>query len=212
MTVLYFIMEFLCGSLMFSYWLGLLAKKDLTKVGDGNPGAFNLWLATGYKLGLLGVLLDFMKGYFPLVVLIQREMIADSSIATVAFAPILGHAFSPFLRGRGGKAIAVTFGVWSAVTQFRISLVYAVILAVLYVIARMVYRGENTPTETDGFMVVFGMWMLGLYLFFKAFPYYIRLLWLENSLLITYKNKEKLQVFFKNVYSKYWNRGTTVGM
>lgn len=212
MTVLYFIMEFLCGSLMFSYWLGLLAKKDLTKVGDGNPGAFNLWLATGYKLGLLGVLLDFMKGYFPLVVLIQREMIADSSIATVAFAPILGHAFSPFLRGRGGKAIAVTFGVWSAVTQFRISLVYAVILAVLYIIARMVYRGENTPTETDGFMVVFGMWMLGLYIFFKAFPHYIRLLWLENSLLITYKNKEKLQVFFKNVYSKYWNRGTTVGM
>lgn len=212
MTVLYFIMEFLCGSLMFSYWLGLLAKKDLTKVGDGNPGAFNLWLATGYKLGLLGVLLDFMKGYFPLVVLIQREMIADSSIATVAFAPILGHAFSPFLRGRGGKAIAVTFGVWSAVTQFRISLVYAVILAVFYVIARMVYRGENTSTETDGFMVVFGMWMLGLYIFFKAFPHYIRLLWLENSLLITYKNKEKLQVFFKNVYSKYWNRGTTVGM
>lgn len=212
MTVLYFIMEFLCGSLMFSYWLGLAAKKDLTKVGDGNPGAFNLWLAAGFKLGLLGVLLDFIKGYFPLVVLIGRDMISDLSIATVAFAPILGHAFSPFLRGRGGKAIAVTFGVWSAVTQFKVSLAYAIILAVLYVIARAVYKGENTPTETDGFMVVFGMWMLGFYLFFKAFPYYLRLLWLENSLLITYKNREKLQVFFKNVYSKYWNRDTTISM
>lgn len=212
MSVLYFIMEFICGSLMFSYWLGLLAKKDLTRVGDGNPGAFNLWLAAGYKLGLLGILLDFVKGYFPLVVLIQREMVTGLSIATVAFAPILGHAFSPFLKGRGGKAIAVTFGVWSAVTQFKLSLAYAIILAVLYVIARMVYRGENTPTETDGFMVVFGMWMLGIYIFFKAFPEYIRLLWLENSLLITYKNREKLQAFFKSVYSKYWNRGTTIGM
>jgi len=139
-------------------------------------------------------------------------MIRDLSISTVAFAPILGHAFSPFLRGRGGKAIAVTFGVWSAVTQFKVSLAYAITLAILYVIARMVYRGESTPTETDGFMVAFGMWMLGLYLFFKPFPYYLRLLWLENSLLITYKNWEKLQVFFKNVYSKYWNRDTTIGM
>nr|PZN09579.1 MAG: hypothetical protein DIU64_08445 [Caldicoprobacter oshimai] len=212
MTVFYFIIEFLCGSLMFSYWLGLAAKKDLTKVGDGNPGAFNLWLAAGFKLGILGVLLDFIKGYFPLVVLIQREMIRDLSITTVAFAPILGHAFSPFLRGRGGKAIAVTFGVWSAVTQFKVSLVYAVILAVLYVIARMVYKGESTPTETDGFMVVFGMWILGLYIFFRAFPHYLLLLWLENSILITYKNKEKLHAFFKDVYSKYWRRDTTVGM
>lgn len=212
MTAFYFIIEFLCGSLMFSYWLGLAAKKDLTKVGDGNPGAFNLWLAAGFKLGLLGVLLDFLKGYFPLVVLVQRQLIADLSIATVAFAPILGHAFSPFLKGKGGKAIAVSFGVWSAVTQFKVSLVYAIILAILYVIARMVYRGENTPTETDGFMVVFGMWMLGFYLLFRAFPYYLMLLWLENSLLMTYKNKGKLQVFFRDVYSKYWKRDTTIGM
>jgi glycerol-3-phosphate acyltransferase PlsY len=28
----------------------------------------------------------------------------------IAFAAILGHAFSPFLRQHGGKAVAVTFG------------------------------------------------------------------------------------------------------
>lgn len=32
--------EFLCGALMFSYWLGKAARKDLRQVGDGNPGAF----------------------------------------------------------------------------------------------------------------------------------------------------------------------------
>lgn len=65
MIIIYVIIEFLCGSLMFSYWLGLVSKKDLSTVGDGNPGAFNLWKAAGYKLGLAGVFLDFMKGYFP---------------------------------------------------------------------------------------------------------------------------------------------------
>ena len=50
---------------MFSYWIGLVSKKDLSTEGDGKTGAFNLWKAAGYKLGLAGVFLDFMKGYFP---------------------------------------------------------------------------------------------------------------------------------------------------
>jgi acyl phosphate:glycerol-3-phosphate acyltransferase len=37
-------------------------------------------------------------------------------LAPVMLAPILGHAFSPFLGWRGGKALACTFGVWSALT------------------------------------------------------------------------------------------------
>jgi glycerol-3-phosphate acyltransferase PlsY len=37
-------------------------------------------------------------------------------LAPVMLAPILGHAFSPFLGFRGGKALASTFGVWTAVT------------------------------------------------------------------------------------------------
>nr|WP_322785336.1 glycerol-3-phosphate acyltransferase [Carboxydothermus ferrireducens] len=36
----------------------------------------------------------------------------------MAVAPVLGHAFSPFLRFKGGKAMAVTFGVWSAIEKF----------------------------------------------------------------------------------------------
>ena len=43
---------FLCGSLMFSYWIGLLIKLDIRQIGDGNPGAFNLWSGAGYKFGL----------------------------------------------------------------------------------------------------------------------------------------------------------------
>ena len=37
-------------------------------------------------------------------------------LVPVMLAPILGHAFSPFLRFRGGKAVASTFGAWTAVT------------------------------------------------------------------------------------------------
>ena len=37
-------------------------------------------------------------------------------IVPIAIAPVAGHAFSPFLGFRGGKAIATTLGVWMALT------------------------------------------------------------------------------------------------
>ena len=39
MIIVFVIMAFLSGSLMFSYWLGIIVNKDIRDVGDGNPGA-----------------------------------------------------------------------------------------------------------------------------------------------------------------------------
>lgn len=182
---------------MFSYWIGRLVKKDLRQVGDGNPGAFNLWHAAGPGMGLLGVFLDFSKGYFPLVVLLSGGYAKGMAIVPVAIAPILGHAFSPFLKGRGGKGIAVSFGVWSAVTRFEVSFVYAVILAVFLVAAKFINRGKSPSTEANAFMVTAGMLTLGLYLFYRGFHPHIFALWIGNLLILAYKNSKKLYKFSK---------------
>ncbi len=187
---------------MFSYWLGLAVQKDLTTVGDGNPGAFNLWNAAGYKLGLLGIFLDFMKGYLPLAILIEYGIVYGMAIVPVAIAPILGHAFSPFIRLKGGKAIAVTFGVWSAVTRFEVSFAYAVILALLLCAAKLLRKGKPIPTEIDGFMVVLGILILGIYLMVRAFFLPVILLWFGNLLLLTYTNRAKLHRLFQAVSRK----------
>jgi glycerol-3-phosphate acyltransferase PlsY len=47
--------------------------------------------------------------------------------AAVAIAPILGHAFSPFLKFRGGKALAATGGVWLALVGLPALFAYAVL-------------------------------------------------------------------------------------
>lgn len=135
--------SFLSGSLMFSYWLGLMTNKDLKAVGDGNPGAMNLWKSSGYLFGIAGIMLDFLKGYVPLMLIRGSEYAQGNLIIPLAIAPIAGHAFSPFLRGRGGKAIAVTFGIWSALTGFEISLVYAVILALLVALTWKLFCNEG---------------------------------------------------------------------
>jgi acyl phosphate:glycerol-3-phosphate acyltransferase len=200
MIILFMIIEFICGSLMFSYWLGLAVKKNLRVIGDGNPGAFNLWSASGYRLGILGIILDFMKGYLPLVILVEHGFIRGLTIVPVAIAPILGHDFSPFLKFKGGKGIAVTFGVWSAVTRFEVSIAYAIILAMLLLIVKLLKRGKPSSKEIDAFMVVTGMLLLGIYLIVRALGDYLIILWLANVLLLTYTNRRKLITFIKGLY------------
>lgn len=180
-----------------------MARKDLRKTGDGNPGAFNLWHSTGPGLGLLGVFLDFIKGYFPLIMLLSGGYIKGMYIVPVAIAPVLGHVFSPFMKGRGGKGIAVTFGIWSAVTRFEVSFAYAVILAIFSMAAKLIKKGKPTSTEADGFMVVAGMLSLGLYLVYRSFLQHIFALWFGNLLILAYTNRKKLYKLSKIAFEKY---------
>jgi acyl phosphate:glycerol-3-phosphate acyltransferase len=61
-------------------------------------------------------LLDSFKGAAPVGTAYFLVGIQDWRIVPIAIAPVAGHAFSPWLRFRGGKAIAVTFGVWTGLT------------------------------------------------------------------------------------------------
>ncbi|WP_332888755.1 glycerol-3-phosphate acyltransferase [Paenibacillus selenitireducens] len=197
MMVLLIACAFLSGSLMFSYWLGLAGKKNLKAVGDGNPGALNLWKAHGYKFGIAGVLLDFAKGYLPLIWMLGSEYVQGYFIVLLALAPIAGHAFSPFLKGRGGKAIAVTFGVWSALTGFEVSLVYAVILAFMAVVSYWIYKNKPKSAEADGLQVVSGMLLLSVYLYLRMFSAVILLVWLGNFAILVYTHRIELASLLK---------------
>jgi glycerol-3-phosphate acyltransferase PlsY len=105
---------FFLGSIPFSLLVGkLIAKIDIRTVGDGNPGGTNALKAGGLKAGIPSILLDIGKGFLP-VYLAQKYGLAGWSLVPVCLAPILGHAFSPFLRFHGGKALGATGGVWVA--------------------------------------------------------------------------------------------------
>jgi acyl phosphate:glycerol-3-phosphate acyltransferase len=184
MIILLTVVCFLCGSLMFSYWLGLIVKKDIKTVGDGNPGAANLGKAAGYKYGAAGVVLDFLKAYLPLVWI--SPYVNGTEIISLALAPIFGHAFSPFLKFKGGKSIAVTFGVWSALTHFKVSIVYAIVLALIKVGARFFYK--STPSaKTDSLQILLGMLFLFIFLFYEGYPAEILFVWFGNFIVLAYK-------------------------
>jgi glycerol-3-phosphate acyltransferase PlsY len=109
---------FLLGSLPFSVWLGrIFLHDDVRRYGaDHNPGAANAWRAGKWKLGLPVLVLDFLKGAIPTGIAHWGVGITGWGLLPIALAPVLGHAFSPFLGFHGGKGITVTFGVWTGLT------------------------------------------------------------------------------------------------
>jgi glycerol-3-phosphate acyltransferase PlsY len=110
------------GACPFSVWIGRwLLGKDITAYGDGNPGAANVFRAGGRKAFALAVVLDVAKGT-PFVMLAHylfpgTTLPEITIVLAVGLSAILGHAFSPMLRFKGGKSIAVTMGVLIALPQ-----------------------------------------------------------------------------------------------
>ena len=118
--ILWLILCFLCGSLPFSVWIGaFLLGKNIRQYGDANPGATNVLRAGGKASAALALLLDMLKGAVPVGLAHFQFGFTGWSLVLASLMPILGHAFSPFLGFKGGKAVAVTGGVWMGLTVWE---------------------------------------------------------------------------------------------
>lgn len=117
MALIWILLGFFLGSLPFSVWLGkAVLRTDIRGYGDGNPGGTNVIRAGGRGLGVLVIILDMLKAAAPVSLAHYVFQVTGWPLVPVVLAPLLGHAFSPFLGFRGGKALACTFGAWAALT------------------------------------------------------------------------------------------------
>ncbi|MEM7115198.1 MAG: glycerol-3-phosphate acyltransferase [Chloroflexota bacterium] len=132
MIPLWTLLAFLLGALPFSVWVGQLALgKEIRDYGDKNPGATNVLRAGNPVWFGLALALDISKAAAPVGLAYQIFGWQGWEIVPIALAPLLGHAFSPFLNWRGGKAIATTLGVWIGLTIWIVPLVGIILLVAL---------------------------------------------------------------------------------
>lgn len=131
---------YVCGAIPWSVWLGrLLYSTDPRDQRDANPGAANSFRSAGWRLGVAVLTLDFFKAFIPVAAARWLGNLPDEQLFWVALAPTLGHAFSVFLRFRGGRGITVMFGVWAGLTLYRIPL----LLGVAAIVAVMLFRNDE---------------------------------------------------------------------
>lgn len=184
MTVfLWTLLAFFSGALPFSVWLGRLAlRTDIRRYGDGNPGGANLWRAGGAAWGLAGILLDYAKGALPVALAHFAAGVQDWALVPVALAPVLGHAYTPFLRGRGGKALAVTFGVWTGISLWSGPVVLG-----------LAFGFWLFTVRHDGWTVMLGMATLLVALLAAGAGLPWLTIWAGNTALLAWKHRQELR-------------------
>ncbi len=181
--LLLIIAAFFSGAIPFAVWVGRLAlKTDIRRYGDGNPGTFNVMRAGGLKWGVLAMLLEFAKGLVPVALANFYFQMEGSALVLVALAPLLGHAFSPFLKFKGGKAVAATFGIWCGLTIWEGPTVLGILLGFWYMFI-----------SESGWAVILTMLSFLVYLLLVHFAPVLLAVWAGNVLLFVWKHRSELR-------------------
>lgn len=144
---------FLVGAVNPASIVARLLGKDLRSAGSGNPGATNAGRVLGRKWGVLVGLLDVAKGLVPVVVAGQLFGVTYAYLA--GLLAVLGHIWSPFLRGRGGKGVATTLGAVLGVHPW-LALVVVAVFTVALLLARRVSLGSIAGALA---MLGLGVWV-----------------------------------------------------
>ncbi|MGL5853453.1 MAG: glycerol-3-phosphate acyltransferase [Phycicoccus sp.] len=123
--------------------------RDLRTSGSGNPGATNAGRVLGRRWGALVLALDVLKAYLPTMVVLRATGTLPALVT--GSAVVLGHVYSPFLRGRGGKGAACALGVVTAVQPWL-----GLVVVVLFLLANaaLPFVGEASVVTAAGLLVV----------------------------------------------------------
>lgn len=113
-VIVWSIIAYVIGSIPF----GLIIAKSFCSTdprtgGSRNTGATNVARLCGTKYGIMTLILDVSKGFFP-VLLASAFIHSNLGLSIVLLAAIFGHAFSCFMNLKGGKAVATTVGAFLA--------------------------------------------------------------------------------------------------
>jgi glycerol-3-phosphate acyltransferase PlsY len=109
------LVAYLVGSLSFAVIVSrVMGLADPRTFGSKNPGATNVLRSGSKKAAIVVLLLDALKGFFP--VLLAKKFgdaygLGDGTIAAVAVAAFLGHLYPVFFHFKGGKGVATFIGV-----------------------------------------------------------------------------------------------------
>jgi len=141
MKILFAVFSYLLGSFPSGYiFFYLRKKKDIRTLGSQATGATNVFRLIGWRFALPVIVIDLLKGYLP--VFLALKLFQDKPLALIcAFLAVLGHCFPVYIKFRGGKGLATTFGVYTALA-FKPVLLSLVIFLIVIAISRYVSLGS----------------------------------------------------------------------
>ena len=131
--ILVIFFSYLCGSIPFGILLSILfKKKDPRKIGSKNIGATNVLRSGGWKLAVLTLFFDILKGFIPINIIITFN---QDLLGVATMFVILGHIFPFWLKFKGGKGVATFIGVLLAY-----DIQYFLIFIITWLFSALIFR------------------------------------------------------------------------
>lgn len=159
-AVLYVVAAYLIGAVPTGY---IIAKKlkgiDIREHGSGNVGATNVKRVVGAKAGLATLILDFFKGFLPVLAAMWLFPKSADPYQVVpvftAIATVVGHSKSIYIGFSGGKSVITSLGAMIALEP-----VAALIAAAVAVLLIKTTRYVSVGSMTGAVLVPILVWLL----------------------------------------------------
>jgi len=113
---------YLIGSLSFAVIVSrAMGLHDPRSYGSGNPGATNVLRSGNKAAAVLTLVLDALKGFVPVVLVMRFGApigLDEGTVALVGLAAFVGHLWPVFFHFKGGKGVATAAGVLLALNPW----------------------------------------------------------------------------------------------
>lgn len=132
-VISYFMGTISCAYLISNY----IFSSDIRQHGSKNPGTTNMMRTFGKKAGVLTLIGDYLKGTLAVLISIflAKKMGADPDLAKYisALAAVCGHNWSVFMKFKGGKGVATSYGTMLAISPLMTiaSMIFYIIILLL---------------------------------------------------------------------------------
>jgi acyl phosphate:glycerol-3-phosphate acyltransferase len=144
---------FLVGSIPFGYLIGrFFYRTDIRTQGSGNIGAMNALRSLGKTGAIAVLLLDALKGFAPTLWAVAHLGGAFGALA--AAAAVLGHCYPPWLRFRGGKGVATSFGA-----IFALSWAAGIVAAAGWIAGAALTRYSSVGSMLGSILAPCALWL-----------------------------------------------------
>ena len=126
------VVAYLIGGIPAAYLGGRIQNgTDIRKHGNGNVGTVNAIRTLGLRSGLMVLAADAAKGA-AIIGLGRLAGVSDYTLFAMALAVTAGHNWSPYIGFKGGKGVAVIFGISLAMIPLESTLAGPIVFAVYF--------------------------------------------------------------------------------
>ena len=164
--ILVALIAYLLGSIPTGFLVAKARGVDIRTVGSGNIGATNVFRILGKPAGIFVLLADAAKGWLAVFVvakLISGWFFPDAGSTSrewfaicAGVAAILGHNYTCWLYFKGGKGIATSAGVLTALVPGPLLIILSV-----WIIIFALTRYVSLASISSAFTLRFAAWAVG---------------------------------------------------